>query len=121
MGNSYMVRKFTAISGSLTPVLVWLLPAVANGQTALNNPLARSGDFSLQDLLLEIVGILQILIMPFIVVFVIYAGFMYVTARGNPESIKTANRALTYAIIGTLIVLGAAGIGEIVENTVNSF
>ena len=85
---------------------------------ALNNPLAAT---SMQGFLGLLVDIIQIIIVPFIVVFIIYAGFMYVTARGNSENIKQATQALIYAVIGAVIILGAEIIGGIIANTANEF
>jgi len=36
---------------------------------------------------------------------IIYSGFLFITSAGNPDKIKTANKALTGAIIGLIIVL----------------
>jgi len=86
--------------------------------TKLDNPLNVP---SIQDLLVAILNIVMILMIPVIVFFIIYAGFLYVTARGNAERIKEATRALTYAIIGAILVVGAFAIAEIVRATVSSF
>jgi len=40
-------------------------------------------------------------------VLVIYAGFRWMTAGGNEESVKTAQKILTAAIIGLIIILSA--------------
>lgn len=97
-----------------------LLPMMASATITveLANPLRIS---SIQDLLVAILNIIMILMIPVIVFYIIYAGFMYVTARGNAEQIKTATRALTYAIIGGVLVIGAFAIAEIIRATVSSF
>jgi type III secretory pathway component EscU len=84
----------------------------------LENPLSVK---SIQDLLVAILNIVMILMIPVIVFFIIYAGFLYVTARGNAEQVKQATRALTYAIIGGVLVVGAFAIAEIIKATVQSF
>ena len=58
---------------------------------------------------------------PIIVLYIIYAGFLYVTARGNAQQVEQATRALTYAIIGGVIVLGAVAMSQILANVVASF
>lgn len=40
-------------------------------------------------------------------IMVIYAGFLFATARGNATQIETAKKALFYALIGAAILLGA--------------
>lgn len=76
---------------------------------------------SISDLLSAILNVLVVIATPFIVFMIIYAGFMYVTARGNPEQIKTASRALTYAVIGGLVVIGSTAITIIIQNVVGKF
>lgn len=76
---------------------------------------------SISELLSAILNILIIIATPIIIFFIIYAGYLYVTARGNSEQIKTANSALTYAIIGGVLIIGAVAIGEIIKNLVEAF
>ena len=63
----------------------------------------------------------MILMVPIIVFFIILAGFKYVTARGNASQVEEATRALTYAIIGGVLVLGAVALSEIIKNVVDQF
>lgn len=76
---------------------------------------------SIEGLLIAILNIFIIIATPIIVLFIIYAGFLYVTARGNAAQVEQATRALTYAIIGGVIVLGAVAISEIIANIVDDF
>jgi len=85
---------------------------------SLKNPLAFD---SLQDFIVAILDIVIIIATPIIVLFIVFAGFQYVTARGEPGKIKSATQALTYAVIGGVLVLGATVIAEIIKNLVNGF
>jgi hypothetical protein len=76
---------------------------------------------SIQELLQTILEIVIILATPIVVLFIIYAGFKYVTARGNATQIQEATQALTYAVIGGVLIIGAVAIAEIIKNLVNSF
>lgn len=76
---------------------------------------------SISGLLIAVLNVAIVIAVPIVVMFVIYAGFLYVTARGNPAKIQEAARALTYSIIGGVIIIGAVAITAIVEGTVNSF
>lgn len=97
-----------------------MLFEVAHAQTrTFSNPLG--GMPTIEGLLYAIVNVLLVFAVPIIVFFVIFAGFQYVTAQGNPEKIKTATRSLTYAVIGAVIVAGAFAIAAIVTNVVNQF
>lgn len=107
---------------------LFLMPSVtfANDPTggpqvesvSLDNPLNVD---TIEELISGILNIVLILSVPVIVFFIIYSGFLYVTARGNPEQLKKATTALTYAIIGGVLIIGAVAIAEIVKELVNSF
>ncbi len=47
----------------------------------------------------------------------IWSGFLFVTAQGRPEKIKTAKNALMYTAIGTAILFGAWTIALVIEST----
>lgn len=85
----------------------------------LQNPL--NGINSIQALLEAILNIIMILMIPVIVFFIIYAGFKYVMAQGNASQVEEATRALTYAIIGGVLILGAVAISQIIRSVVDAF
>ncbi len=85
----------------------------------LDNPLDSSIS-SIPAFFLAILDILLVFAIPFVVFFIMYAGFLYVTARGNASVIEQAHKALLYAIIGGLLIFGARAILDIITNTVDS-
>lgn len=85
---------------------------------SFKNPLSFT---SITDMIVAILNIVIIISTPIVVFFLIYAGFMYVTAQGNPEKLKVASSALLYGIIGGVIILAAIPILTIVKNLVSSF
>ncbi len=52
--------------------------------------------------------------------YIIYAGFILVTAQGNPKQIEEGKKAFYNACIGTAILLGAVAIADVVKNTICS-
>ncbi len=50
----------------------------------------------------------------------IWAGFLYVRARGNETELETAKKALLNTIYGTALLLGAQIIGTIIKGTIES-
>ena len=63
----------------------------------------------------------MIVAVPIIIFFLIFAGFSYLTAGGNPEEIKKATRMFTYTIIGAVLILGAYAIRDIISDLVSAF
>jgi len=50
---------------------------------------------------------------------IMYAGFLYVTARGDTAQIKKAHEALLYGCIGAAILLGAKVIATAIKGTID--
>ncbi len=86
---------------------------------SLQNPLKNIT--TIEGLLVAILNIIMILMVPVIVFFIIYAGFKYVMAQGNASQVEEATRALTYAIIGGVLILGAVAISQIIKSVVDAF
>lgn len=53
-----------------------------------------------------------------VVIWIVYAGFTFVTAQGKESKISEAKSRLLWSLIGAGILLGAAAISKVVENTV---
>lgn len=85
------------------------------GAVTIDNPLAAN---SITEFFLLIIEILLVFAIPLIVLFIIYAGFLIVTAQGKEEQITQGKRALIYAVIGGLLILGAQLILEVIQGTV---
>jgi hypothetical protein len=83
----------------------------------IENPIKATSIVLLFQTLIDIVLIFAV---PIIVFFIIYAGFLYVTARGNASTIEKAHMALLYALIGGLLILGARVLIEVIQGTVDS-
>ena len=92
---------------------------LAQGSETFENPLGGVG--TLDELFFQIVNVLLVIAVPIIIFFIIFAGFTYVTAQGNPEKIKLAPQSLHYAVIGGVIILGSSAMMVIVRNLVNAF
>lgn len=85
---------------------------------AITNPIIAD---NIQELFQAIIDIVLVFAVPIIVFFIIYAGFMYVTAQGDPGKIQKAHMALLFALIGGLLILGARVLIEVVGGTVDVF
>mgnify|MGYP007080410144 CR=1 FL=1 len=82
------------------------------------NPLERTGVNSIEGFVkVFLEGALKIGI-PVIALAVIYSGFLFVAARGNPESITKAKDTLLYTLIGAAILIGSWAIAKLISETV---
>lgn len=93
---------------------------VGSGGTSgggLQNPIQAN---SVQALAAQIINIVVKVGAPIVVFFLIYVGFLFVTARGNVETLETAKNALLWTFIGGLILLGAQGLSSVICGTIDT-
>jgi hypothetical protein len=93
--------------------------SVSGGATSyqVQNPLAASSFCGLIQNLLQAALAIGI---PIAVLFLVYAGFKFVLAQGNPEKLREARSNFLWTIIGIGIFLGAWLLADLVVNTVNA-
>ncbi len=70
--------------------------------------------------LLALVDLVFLIAVPIIVVFIIYAGFLFVMAGDNESQITKARTVITWTLIGAGVLLGAKAIELAVQATVCS-
>ncbi|MDB5189408.1 MAG: protein of unknown function with transrane region [Parcubacteria group bacterium] len=89
-------------------------PGTSGG--TLQNPLNNID--SLPKLLEVILGAVVKLGSILLVVMLVWVGFLFVMAQGNPEEITKARSALVWTLIGGMILLGAQAISSLIQATV---
>jgi len=98
----YRLLTITILSSLLlTPVLV------KADVITITNPL-EAGSFT--ELMVAIAGILFKLAVAIAPIFIIIAGFYFLTAAGEPAKINTAKTIILWTAIGLLVVICAEGI-----------
>lgn len=90
---------------------------VTNNFSTLKNPIKSNTVQEFVRAILE--GIIKIGI-PLIALAIIYSGFLFVAAIGNPGKIEEAKSALINTLIGAALLLGAWGLSELIVETVKS-
>ena len=75
---------------------------------------------SITQLLALILDGLILIATPIVVLTVIYAGFLFVSAQGSVDKLEQAKRAITYALLGAVILLGAEAISELIKGSIDS-
>jgi Type IV secretion system pilin len=83
----------------------------------LTPPLGKDTD--LRTIFMNVLDVAQTIVIMITTLYLIYAGFMFVTAKGDPGKIKTARDALLWGLIGAALILMAEvlalGIGDTVK------
>ena len=57
--------------------------------------------------------------LPIIALFMVYAGFKYVAARGNESKVSEAHKNFLYVVIGAILILGAWVFATLIGGTVS--
>ena len=75
-----------------------------SGSQGLENPLKVSTLAAFVQKVLEIVTTIGV---PIVAIFIIYSGFLFVKARGNPEELETAKKTFLWTVVGAAILLAS--------------
>lgn len=68
----------------------------------------------LEKLLSQVIGVLTVVAVIFFVIQIIFGGYAYLSANGDPGKIEKANKHLTGNLLGLLIVIVAVGLGGLI-------
>lgn len=74
---------------------------------------------NIQELLAVILSAIVQIAIPFLVLALMWVGFLFVAARGNPEKLSKAKQALWYTLLGALIILGAQTLSVVLSGTIS--
>ena len=87
--------------------------AVCNPRTEICNPI-QANTFS--DLVVALARAITAIGIPLVAIFLVWAGFLFVTSRGNEEQLKRAKTTFFWTIIGGAVVIGAWALSIAVVN-----
>lgn len=62
---------------------------------------------TIPELIEKLLKIAVVIAIPLVTIFIVYAGFLFVSARGNEQQITKAKSVLTWAIVGAVFIIGA--------------
>lgn len=84
-----------------------LFPFIAQAQIQILPP-GDPAQYQVSDLVLMMGNIIKLaigLVMFIAIIFVIFGGYRYITAGGNPEQIAQAKASILWAIVGLIIAI----------------
>ena len=88
-----------------------------NAYFTLTNPLSVN---NFCDLIKSVLDIILAIGVPIAVLFIVWAGFRFVWARGNSEELKKARLNFMYVIIGIAVFLGAWTLATLIAGTIDT-
>lgn len=98
------------------------LPSLAFAQASgvLVNP-TPGGGATLKDFIYLLIEIIQLVGIPVLVVVIIYAGFLLMTAGDNEQQRTKGKMWVVWVLIGATIILGAQVIADMIYGTASAF
>jgi hypothetical protein len=102
----------TGIMGMMFFAFFGISVMAANGGVTFDNPLADDDIVSILNKIWKFLYILALALVPLIA---IIAGFMFLTAGGEPEKIRKARNLLLWMAVGVVIILLAGGIVKVIK------
>ncbi len=100
----------------IVPVMLFADPPGPPAPIRINNPLSEIND--IPTLITTIVDAITTIGYYIVVIFIIYAGFKFVTARGNDKELGDAKNIFLWTVIGAAVLLGASILSTVIKNTV---
>lgn len=100
--------------------VIWSLPLIVAAQTTgggIQNPL-NSNYSTIPNF---IAGVLRAMVqigLPIVALFLLLAGYKFISAQGNSEKLGAARENFVYVIVGALLILGAWVLATLIGNTV---
>ncbi len=106
------MKKILAVMASFfVGVNVWMLSAHAQ-------VIIKTFDGVRDQVLCKLLGYMFQVFMILSVVMVIYAAYLYVSARGEAEQVTKAHKTLTYAVVAIMVALLANAFPSIVSSLI---
>jgi len=110
------IKKFLIASPLVAALASIGVPAlaIAANATTLNSPVNSAN--GIQGVLCNFIGWFIWVVIIVSVIMVVYAAYTYATAGDDTEKVATGRKTITYAAVGILVALIAAGVPSIVNS-----
>ncbi len=106
----------------------YLLPSAVLAQATppppgkYNNPITfqYNGQVvkTIPEFLLALVDLAFLIAMPIIVVFLVYSGFLFLTAGDNEANVTKAKKVFLWCLVGATIAIGAKVLAAVIQATI---
>ncbi len=98
-------------------VTLTLVPFYFADGATITNPLKDIR--SIPGFIYAVLDLIVMIVTPLIAVFLMYAGFLYVSAAGNEAKIAKAHSVFLWTVIGAAVALGAKIFSFAVQGTID--
>lgn len=104
VGFSFLLGLITQLSST---------PAFAAQNSTITNPIEADTFLELVEAVARAITAIGI---PLVAIFLVWSGFLFVTARGNEEQLKRAKATFFWSLVGGAVVIGAWALAVAIVN-----
>jgi len=97
----------------ISSILLLIILPLSVLAVEIKNPLEYDTFGELIEAIIDFIYKIALVLAP---LFIVIAGFYFVTAAGNPAQIETAKKIILYTLIGFLIILLSKGLIAVIQN-----
>ncbi len=115
-GNTQNPNNGTETPENPTQDSMNVTPQFLSNEDKLGNPFKQLGSFE-KIVTAFLSGIVIPVGIPILAGFIMYSGFLFVHARGNPTELKNAKEVAKWTLLGGLIMLGSVTIVKFLQST----
>ncbi len=83
------------------------------GTISFTNPISAN---SIEDLIAAVLNFVATLGSVVVVMMVIYSGFLFVKAQGEPAGLEKAKKTFFWTVIGGVVLIGAATFAAVIKS-----
>lgn len=120
-----MKKIFLHLLMSLTMFSLFVVPVLAQGVRSANQPLTKitqkAGitENNLGNIVGTVISVILSLVGVIFLILMVYAGIIWMTARGDDSKTENAKKTITASLIGLFIVVSAYAITKFVTGKLN--
>jgi hypothetical protein len=107
--------KKTLLHLSIATVIC--LPFIVSADIGLQNPVKVN---SISELILIVTRVVRYIAIPFVVLAIMWSGWLFIWAAVNGQPPKNAKDSLKFTIVGAFILLSAELIALVMRNTIET-
>lgn len=120
MPNTINAKKFIAVSICLMAVFL-LIPSFVSGGLFGQSPNIQANPANdpfgfIDDIIASILVVLWLILPAFAIIMFIMAGGLFLSAQGNPEDIKKAQKAFIWGIVGVIALIISNVLPLLIQN-----
>lgn len=110
-----LIKTMSIIAFSfLFGLIAHLSPTSVSAQGGtIKNPIKAE---SFYDLVVAIAKAITAIGIPLVAIFLVWSGFLFVTARGSEEQLKRAKTTFFWALVGGAVIIGAWALAVAIVN-----